>query len=200
MPGNFFIPYVVIFIFSCAGYFSILSILELFPCNMVKWLGNHLFLLALVFNPVDVIRAAFHLELILPTLEAINTLLHTLPDVLWTMRFFPLWLMKTLFLAFELRKFFLLIPWWRVFSSHAREEQYSEKDSRRTVCKSLCILSSLAVCPVNSSHVTHLNSQPHSSAHGHSHVIPGLHLPHGSLEIVSSGLFSLFQGLLSCTA
>lgn len=41
-----------------------------------------MFLLALVFNPVDVIRAAFHLELILPTLEAINTLLHTLPDVL----------------------------------------------------------------------------------------------------------------------
>ena len=41
-----------------------------------------MFLSVLVFNLLDGIREAFSLELILPTPEAINTLLHILSKVL----------------------------------------------------------------------------------------------------------------------
>lgn len=91
---------IMIFILLCARYFYIWHILELFYCDIVKWLGNYLFLWVLVFNLLDGIREAFSLELILPTPEAINTLLHILPKVLWTIRsFYPGWWELQLFLS-----------------------------------------------------------------------------------------------------
>lgn len=179
---------IMIFILLCAIYFYIWHILELFFCDIVKWLGNYLFLWVLVFNLLDGIREAFSLELILPTPEAINTLLHILPKVLWTIRFFyPGWWELQLFQSHLNSKGF--------FPSHALVDGGFQRcmcwaDLRWRFQKDclqifLCILSLLVFCPEYSSLTVHLNSQLHSPAHGPCQVLPGVHF---SAQLSGNGL------------